>query len=103
MTTALNQYETTQTAMEARARKPARQREADLLQRAVRAYLRAAIKAGHVPMQPSMLQSGVQVHRHLEYVVLRNVSGVLAILRVLHCGTLKTLKRWPKPYRQPLR
>lgn len=44
---------------------------------------------------PSETASGLTTHEGLEYVVLRNVTGVLAVYRVTNKGQLKRLRRWP--------
>lgn len=65
----------------------------DLLQRAMAAYFR------HYPgasmNQPDSTASGETEHDGKQYVVLRNVDGVLAVYRVRQDGMLKRLKRWP--------
>jgi hypothetical protein len=40
-------------------------------------------------------ESGVVAHGGLTYVVLRNVSGILAVYRVKNDGLLRRLRRWP--------
>jgi len=44
--------------------------------------------------QPSS-DSGLVEHNGKEYVVLRNVTGVLGVFRIRPNGALKRLKRWP--------
>lgn len=64
----------------------------DLTLRAIKLH------TGRVPgaQQPAANQSGPATVGGLAYVVLRNVSGVLAVYRVLPISrTLKRLKRWP--------
>lgn len=64
----------------------------NLTQRAIKLH------TGRVPgaQQPAANQSGPATVGGLDYVVLRNVSGVLAVYRVLPISrTLKRLKRWP--------
>lgn len=63
----------------------------ELLQRAMAAYFR-----GGGTDQPGRTESGVETVGELQYVVLRNVRGVLAVYRVRNDGMLKGLKRWPK-------
>jgi len=46
-------------------------------------------------IQPSAVASGVEKHNGLEYVVLRNINGVLAVYRVHNDGQLRRMKRWP--------
>jgi hypothetical protein len=65
-----------------------------LLNRAFAAQARAAARAGGAPLQPSK-DSGVTVVNGKQYVVLRNVNGILAVYRVRTDGVLKSLKRWP--------
>lgn len=61
------------------------------LARASASYLRTA---GAQP--PSSPLSTLQLVNGREYVVLRNVTGVLAVYRILPISkTLKRLKRWP--------
>ncbi|MDE2081092.1 MAG: hypothetical protein KGI90_07060 [Burkholderiales bacterium] len=66
----------------------------DLLRRAFAAYFRSAAGEGGVPLQPSK-SSSVETIDGLDYVVLRNVKGPLAVYRVRNDGMLKGLKRWP--------
>jgi len=61
-----------------------------LTRRAMAAYSRA----GHAD-QPSANDSDVETVDGLDYCVLRNASGVLAVYRVRNDGMLKILKRWP--------
>ncbi|MDT0137748.1 hypothetical protein [Acidovorax sp. PRC11] len=64
----------------------------DLTRRAIASYLR---KTGN--QQPACLLSGPSTARGLDYIVLSNLGGILAVVRVLpHSGALKRLKRWPK-------
>ncbi|MBV7428080.1 MULTISPECIES: hypothetical protein [unclassified Acidovorax] len=64
---------------------------ADLTQRAIKAHTG---KLG--AQQPAATLSGPATAGGLDYIVLRNVSGVLAVYRVLPISkTLKRLKRWP--------
>ncbi|MGH3289146.1 MAG: hypothetical protein ACRDPD_31475 [Streptosporangiaceae bacterium] len=66
-----------------------------LTQRAFAAYFRSAAREGaHSPDQPASY-SGVEERGGKQYVVLRNVNGVLAVYRVRNDGVLKGLKRWP--------
>jgi hypothetical protein len=58
--------------------------------RALAAYSRA----GHAD-QPSVNDSDVETVDGLDYCVLRNEHGVLAVYRVRNDGMLKGLKRWP--------
>ena len=46
-------------------------------------------------MQPRISDSGLQTVGGKDYVVLRNVRGVLKVYRVRNDGVLKGLKRWP--------
>lgn len=64
----------------------------ELTQRALKAHTG---KLG--AQQPAADLSGPATHGGLDYIVLRNVGGVLAVYRVLPLSkTLKRLKRWPK-------
>lgn len=45
--------------------------------------------------QPSA-DSRVVLHNDLQYVVLTNVNGTLAVYRIRNDGMLKRLKRWPE-------
>ena len=65
----------------------------DLTQRAIKLH------TGRVPgaQQPAANLSGPATTGGLDYIVLRNIGGVLAVYRVLPVSkTLKRLKRWPK-------
>lgn len=64
----------------------------DLTQRAIKAH------TGRLgAQQPAANLSGPATACGLDYVVLRNVSGILAVYRILPLSrTLKRLKRWPK-------
>ena len=65
----------------------------DLTQRAIKLH------TGRVPgaQQPAANLSGPATAGSLDYIVLRNIGGVLAVYRVLPVSkTLKRLKRWPK-------
>lgn len=65
----------------------------DLTQRAIKLH------TGRVPgaQQPAANLSGPVTAGGLDYIVLRNIGGVLAVYRVLPISkTLKRLKRWPK-------
>lgn len=64
----------------------------ELLPRAIAAHLR---EPG--AQQPAADLSGPAKAGAHNYIVLRNLGGVLAVFRVLpHSGALKRLKRWPK-------
>lgn len=64
----------------------------DLLQRAIAFHLR---KPG--ALQPAAELSGPATAGGFDYIVLRNLGGVLAVYRVMtHSRTLKRLRRWPK-------
>ena len=64
----------------------------ELTNRAIAAYTR---KPG--AQQPAADLSGPATAGGLDYIVLRNLGGVLAVYRVLPISkTLKRLKRWPK-------
>lgn len=65
----------------------------DLTQRAIKLH------TGRVPgaQQPAASLSGLTTADGLDYIVLRNIGGVLAVYRILPISkTLKRLKRWPK-------
>ena len=64
----------------------------DLTTRAIASHM-------HTPgaQQPAANLSGPATAGGFDYIVLRNISGVLAVYRVLtHSRTLKRLRRWPK-------
>ena len=63
-----------------------------LTNRAIASYVR---KPG--AQQPSAGLSGHATANGLDYIVLRNLGGVLAVYRVMsHIRALKRLRRWPK-------
>ena len=64
----------------------------NLTQRAIKAHTG---KLG--AQQPAANLSGPATVGGLDYIVLRNIGGVLAVFRILPISrTLKRLKRWPK-------
>lgn len=64
----------------------------DLLQRAIAFHLRKPSA-----LQPAADLSGPATAGGFDYIVLRNLGGVLAVYRVMtHSCTLKRLRRWPK-------
>ena len=67
----------------------------ELVQRAFAAYYRHSKSAGATPQQPSN-DSGLVTFEEKDYVVLRNIRGILAVYRVRNDGILKRLTRWPK-------
>lgn len=67
-----------------------------LTQRAFAAYYRSAAREGVPSPDHPANGSGVQEHNGKLYVVLRNVTGILAVYRVRTSGILKELRRWPK-------
>ncbi len=67
--------------------------------RAMAAYFRGA-KLDSMPLQPNSGISCIEVHDGKNYVVLRNINGVLAVYRITTSGQLKRLKRWPKEFEQ---
>lgn len=70
--------------------------EQDLLRRAFSAYFRTAKNSGESLQQPSSDSAVCATADGRHYVVLRSVSGILAVYRVrTPDGTLKRLKRWP--------
>ncbi|MBU9283727.1 hypothetical protein [Burkholderia multivorans] len=67
----------------------------NLIQRATRAHRIFVSKNGGVADIPSNSTSGVCGHAGREYVVLRNVRGIMAIYRIRSdTGVLRRLKRW---------
>lgn len=67
--------------------------------RALAAYYRSAAREANAHGSGQVMQPGsVEIEKHGEhqYVVLRNVNGVLAVYRITTQDTLKALKRWPK-------
>ena len=66
-----------------------------LINRAFAAYFRASADGTQETVQPSN-DSDIETVNERDYVVLRNVNGILAVYRVRrHDGVLKRLKRWP--------
>lgn len=64
----------------------------DLTERAITLFMR---KPG--AQQPATDLSGPATAGGFDYIVLRNLGGVLAVYRVMtHSRTLKRLRRWPK-------
>lgn len=84
------------------------QTDEGLVRRAIAAAAREAARLGGQMLQPSQDSRVAEVNGR-RYVVLCNVSGILAVYRVRKPdGILKGLKRWPKeldqqfdPYYQP--
>lgn len=72
--------------------------DTDLVRRAYAAYFRSADSVD----QPAADISGAETHEGLDYVVLRNVNGTLAVYRVRPDGVLKRLKRWPVTIESPV-
>jgi hypothetical protein len=68
----------------------------DLLDRAMAAHYRQCAREGVIADQPSHAESGVETINGKQYVVLRNVRGVMRVYRVRYDGVLKGLRRWPK-------
>lgn len=70
----------------------------DLVRRALAAYYRAGHRDGLADNQIAIPGNS----SHLceldgrQYVVLHNISGVLAVYRVRTSGNLKGLRRWPR-------
>ena len=62
----------------------------DFIRRAFAAYFRSG---GSI--QPSNASGIVEING-LNYVVLENVNGVLAVYRIGNNGLLRRLRRWPK-------
>lgn len=64
----------------------------DLVRRAITAFMR---KPG--AQTPSQCLSGAGSAGGLDYIVLRDFGGVVAVYRVMpHSQTLKRLHRWPR-------
>lgn len=64
--------------------------ESPIVRRAFAAYFRAG-----GTQQPANTSGEVE-HEGKRYVVLANVSGILAVYRVRNDGVLKGLRRWPR-------
>jgi hypothetical protein len=62
----------------------------EMRRRAIAAWLR-----GGAQDQPGWNDSTVEEFGDKDYVVLRNVKGVMAVYRIRNDGVLKRLKRWP--------
>lgn len=69
--------------------------EDDVLKRAYAAYFRYG--KGDLD-QPNAGISCIEVDNDKDYVVLRNIRGVLAVYRIKNDGFLKRLKRYPKKF-----
>lgn len=67
----------------------------ELTRRATAAYFRSGGTD-----QPARASSGPEKVGDKEYVVLRNVRGVMAVYRVRNDGKLKGLRRWPAELNQ---
>lgn len=72
--------------------------DGELVRRAMAAYYRSGRREGLADAQITIPgnDSDVQEYNGKQYVVLRNVNGVLAVYRVRNDGMLKGLKRWPQ-------
>jgi hypothetical protein len=70
-------------------------RNDDVLARAISAHYRTGGQ-GH----PVMIDSGVEEHDSLQYVVLRSGADVLAVYRIQNTKYLRQLRRWPKEIEQ---
>ncbi len=69
----------------------------ELTARAYRAYFMTAKREGaYSPDQPAASDSGPVSHNNKDYVVLRNINGILAVYRVRYDGILRRMRRWPK-------
>ncbi len=66
--------------------------ERDPVDRAFAAYFRANGHRADIPGDESGLRTD---GNGLEYVVVQNIRGILAVYRVQPTGRLKSLKRWP--------
>jgi hypothetical protein len=63
--------------------------------RAYRAWFIECERQGVIADQPSAASSGQETLKGRNYVVLRNVRGMMAVYRVSNNGSLERLKRWP--------
>ena len=72
----------------------------DLLRRALAAWFKTGGGYPAIPQQPSQALSAVETDGGHQYVVLRNVNGVLAAYRVRNDGALKRLVRIPKAFQE---
>jgi len=63
----------------------------EMLRRAMAAWFRAGGSD-----QPGRDASTIEKAGGKDYVVLRNVNGVLAVYRIRNDGMLKRLRRWPE-------
>ena len=66
--------------------------EDTLVRRAMAAYYKFSDRRD--PPHPGNV-SGIETVGGKDYVVLRNINGVLAVYRIRNDGMLKGLKRWP--------
>lgn len=74
--------------------------QTNFMTRAMTAYFKTMIGSNQIAMQPSN-ESAFECVGDRRYVVLRNVSGTLAVYRIRSCDkVLKRLKRWPKQFDQ---
>lgn len=69
----------------------------DIIKRAISAYSRRCQKQGFVYQEPPTL-SDTQKYKGKEYVVLRNVWGVLAVYRIRNNGILRHLSKYPSVF-----
>jgi hypothetical protein len=60
--------------------------EVDLKLRAIAAYCKTAVKSEGIPAHPCWDLSGAEACNGLDYVILRNVRGLLAAYRVTNSG-----------------
>lgn len=75
--------------------------EQDLLSRAHATYFATGKHDGVARLQPSRYSNVGTTAYGRNYVVLRNVSGVLAVFRIrTPSGALRRLKRWPASLEQ---
>jgi len=70
--------------------------EEQLLARAIAAHAQATAREGAIYEQPSSSESGLEEVGGKQYLVLRNINGILRVYRVRNDGVLKGLRRWPK-------
>jgi hypothetical protein len=71
----------------------------DLADELYRRAVSAMFRTDDIPQQPAEACSGVEYHRGLNYMVLRNTHGVVACYRVRRDGVLKRLTTYPDAIR----
>jgi hypothetical protein len=70
--------------------------DGDLTPRAIRVHYRRCKANGWVYDQPAKAASGEEEVDGVQYVVLRNVNGILAVYRICKGDKLKRLETWPQ-------